>query len=421
MTKVDKLVEMYTAILQMIDIEGDDEGLLFHTGSKQPITIDGKRVALPTKQNLKNMRADKLIMFHPLSENLFEGMSDVFLELRYLVASKLHKIIISTGYTLLKLAVDNASHSELSDSQMSVLSLLAGADAKLVDNYKKLSNELKVISNKQMINIYVKKNSKIKETEYMRAAHVSFPLLELLHENEDGVIHGVKFRKKDIPILIELFTAILPKHAEVDAYSGGSNSSVAPYFMSLFNAFINVVSETGGPTWKFRSHIKADAGESLHITPDDLIDLLVGDDAITSLVNAIPPMPYNTGDDKAGLDGDDAPVEKATQRMTRESRTPQSRRTTSLRQEEVVDEVEDLIDDVLEVPEQRGGLRNRQPARRDYGYDREDSRGSSRGGLRSQRTRVQTIRPSRDDGYNRQRVSRTREPELSIIKRLPRI
>ena len=96
-TKAQKLVEAYTEILDIANVVPDDHGLLSSDTTGVPITIDSKRVALPTKENLQRMVEDKLVIYHPLSENVFNGMSDVFLETRYMMQGKIHRIIVVRG------------------------------------------------------------------------------------------------------------------------------------------------------------------------------------------------------------------------------------------------------------------------------------------------------------------------------------
>lgn len=435
MTKSEKVVAFYTSLLATLDIVANDEGLLAHSTSGEPIMIDGKRLALPTNDNIRLAGRDELVVFHPLSENVFEGMSEVFIELRHIVAAKLHKVIVYTAYTLIKLVLDKASHEGLSNKQMGTISNLADVDEKFMDSFKKLMNKLEVSGNNQLINIFMKYGGNLKDTKYMRIAFVSFPLLELIDKSEDYIIHEVKFRKKDMAMLKAIFTTVIPQGFDKDAYSAGSSSSVAPYFSALLLAMCNVLEDTASTTWRFRSYIEDEVGESQHITAKDILDKIAGDDSVLDYVNAIPPMPYNTGDNVTGSVKDDAAEERAASRATR------TKQKEYLVQEkpEVVDDIDEMratVDDVMGISRNRrssGGLRGREDnTRRDRNTgrtgglrDTPDIRGRgnsrrtqpTRGGLRDQPTNYRVN--SRDDMED---IRRSRRGEsINPVRSLPRM
>ena len=388
MSKSEKVLEFYKALLATFDIITDDNGLLSHKTSGAPIMIDGKRLAMPTNDNIKLAGRNELVMFHPLSENVFEGMSEVFIELRHIVTAKLHKIIAYTAHTLLKLVLDKASHEGLSNKQMATISSLSDVDEKFVDSFKKLVNKLEVTGNKQLINLFMKYGGELNDEKYMRVAYVSFPLLELINSSEDYIIHDVKFRKKDMAILKTVFTVIVPKAFEENAYSAGSNSSIAPYFVSLLLAACNVLEDTGSTTWRFRSYIEDEVGESQHVTASDILDKLSGEDTILDFVNAIPPMPYNTGDNQTGKVMDDDDEDRPKSRASRATATRDTTRATreDVREkpdEEYLDEMREIVSEAMGIPVdggRRGGLRERDDRRRSETSSRDIGRRS--GGLR---------------------------------------
>lgn len=433
MTKSEKVVAFYTSLLATLDIVANDDGLLAHSTSGEPITIDGKRLALPTNDNIRLAGRDELVVFHPLSENVFEGMSEVFIELRHIVAAKLHKVIVYTAYTLIKLVLDKASHEGLSNKQMGTVSNLSEVDEKFLESFKKLMNKLEVSGNNQLINIFMKYGGTLKDTKYMRIAFVSFPLLELIDSSEDYIIHDVKFRKKDMAILKSIFTTVIPGGFEKDTYSAGSSSSVAPYFSALLLAMCNVLEDTASTTWRFRSYIEDEVGESQHITAKDILDKIAGDDSVLDYVNAIPPMPYNTGDNVTGSVKDDASEERAASRATR---TKQKEYTQEEEDTGSINQMRDAIEDVMGGGSRHrgtGGLRGRdEDSRRDRNTgrtgglrDTPDIRGRgnsrrtqpTRGGLRDQPTNYRVN--SRDDMDD---IRRSRRGEsINPVRSFPRM
>lgn len=379
MNKAEKVLAFYESLLGTLDIKdtGDnDNGLLSHVDSQEPIMVDGKRLALPTKDNIRLAGKDEVVVFHPLSENVFEGMSEVFIEFRHIVTAKVHKIIAYTAYTLVKLVLDKASHEGLTNAQMGTIAKLDGVDEKFLESFKKMMNKLEVNGQHQLVNIFMKYGGNLNDNKYMRIAFVSFPLLELIEANEDGVILDVKFRKKDIALLKTVFELVVPKAFERDAYSAGSNSSIAPYFCALLLATCHILEDTAGITWRFRSHIEEAVGASTHITAKDILDKIAGDDSILGFVNAIPPMPYNTGDNVTGNIKDDSSEVKPSTRAGRAS---------SNKKDDDVEELRNITSAIMGISqrEPRGGLRESRDDRR---YDRrEPPRGERRsGGLRDE-------------------------------------
>lgn len=385
MTKAEKVLAFYKSLLATLDIAdtGDnDDGLLSHVGSGEPIMVDGKRLALPTKDNIRLAGKDEVVVFHPLSENVFEGMSEVFIEFRHIVTAKIHKIIAYTAHTLIKLVLNKATHEGLTNAQMGAISKLDGVDEKFLESFKKMMNKLEVNGQHQLVNIFMKYGGTLNDAKYMRIAFVSFPLLELIEANEDGVILDVKFRKKDIALLKAVFELVIPKAFDKNVYSAGSNSSIAPYFCALLLAMCHILEDTAGITWRFRSYIEEEVGESQHITAKDILDKLAGDDSVLGFVNAIPPMPYNTGDNVTGNIKDDSSEVKASTRPGRAG----SNRAAS-RDEDDDDNTEDLrsvAESVMGISRRdtRGGLRGRDDD--DYRHPRRNTSNDSRrsGGLR---------------------------------------
>lgn len=429
MSKAEKVVGFYDTLLNMLDITANEEGLLTHSTSAEPIMVNGKRLALPTKDNIKLAGREEVIVFHPLSENVFEGMSDVFIELRYLTAAKIHKIITYTAHTLIKLVLNKAAHENLSDKQMGSISQLADADPKFLETFKTLMNSLEVNGDKQLINIFMKYGGELKGEKYMRIAFVSFPLLEEIDSNTDNVIYGVKFRKKDIALLKAVFNVVIPQAFVRGSYSVGSNSSVAPYFSALLLAFCNVIEDTASTTWRFRSYIEEEVGESQHVTAQHILDKLSGEESILDLVNAIPPMPHNTGDNKNGNVKDDEDAEDRSAARASRTSTARARKPDPIDDE--VDDLRNAVQDIMGLNigggrgPSRGAGRETESIRRDDGRsrglretnDRRGARPSPRGGLRDAPNNYRVT--NRDDMEDLRRGSRGRS--VNPLKTLPRI
>lgn len=311
MTKAEKLNSIYKAILETLDITADETGLL--SSDVGPITVQDKRLALPTREVLSQLHDGKLVAFHPLSENLFLGLSPVLQATRSVVMMKLSDVITTAVYVLLTIRADNTLCEKLTAGQAEKMAYLVGADDKLLANFKKLVNDVLDNSNHRAVNIVLRRGSELKGVKYSRAAHVSFPLLQEISRSEDGTVFGVKFRKKDLGVLRAAFELVIPNGLEEDHYSAGSNSNVAPYFSSLIKAYATVLAGTAGVTWGYRKMIEELQGRSLHVTPDSILKAIEGEESFESLANAIKPLPLNMGDKDQSPTNVEEQVEQAVQ------------------------------------------------------------------------------------------------------------
>lgn len=296
MSKHEKLLNFYTTLLTLLNVEiGEGDALSGQAG--QPLMIENRRVFLPTRDVLKNL-SDDIVGFHPLSENVFEGLSPVATLLRKLAMCRVSDIVLMSMYSLLKITVDKASHSKLSAGQMEIVSKLSGADEKLVESLEKLSEQLDVDTQRRIVNMALRHNSLDDDRKKTgRSCRVTFPLWDELQSSTDGTVFGVKFRKKDLPVLREAMKIVLPKIEKEGAYDAGSTSSMAPYFVSLMKALMGILADTNSITWKFRSLIsEINNGQSLHVAGDELETLLSGIEDLKDIGAAVRPLPYNMGD-----------------------------------------------------------------------------------------------------------------------------
>ena len=318
-TKKEQLLGYYETLLTTLDISIEEGGGLTHSITKTPIIVGGKRLSFPNKEVLTRLHDEPILAFHPLSENVYSNMSEVLVELRYMITSKLHRIISGLGFALIKTVVNAAAHEDLSDNQLEIISPISMVDMQFCDNYEKLINSLSVLDDPRLVSLYIKRGGTLGDKKYTRLVGVSFPLIEHIMTTDDPVINGVKFRKKDIASLRALFDIILPEAATPDFYSSGSNSNVAPYLMALLRAYANVLQATAGIGWDFRSATKTYMGYSLHVKASLIEDMIDPEDGFPKLTSVIPALPGNTGDGDAKNHEDDS-SEKATQRVMRASR-----------------------------------------------------------------------------------------------------
>ena len=78
--RINLVEELYIPFLSTIQIYADENGELYRSnnGNNKPCELSGKRLLLPTEQNLQRANDAEHIFFHPLSENIARGDSAVY-------------------------------------------------------------------------------------------------------------------------------------------------------------------------------------------------------------------------------------------------------------------------------------------------------------------------------------------------------
>ena len=227
------LVDLYKAILVSMGCVIEDEMVSFSAPDGNiPITIDNKRLVIPTTDVLRASRWNEWIAFHPICESVVRGESPVLKRTRVIANLRLNTVLTILLQELLGIAADVSRHSQLSPGQLAMLSEIPDASQKTVDALDKVLDAVSSEGSKTLVSIYLKRGGVIDKQKYRRSAIVTFPILEEL-ESETSEVYGVKMSKKDKATLRALFNWIIPKAAVGETsmeYSYGSSSDVAPYF-----------------------------------------------------------------------------------------------------------------------------------------------------------------------------------------------
>lgn len=299
--------EFYRNILEVLGLTlNPADGAISHAGiDYDPLDIDGKKIYLPTDENVRRFNNETSVLFHPLCENIFEGMSPVVQKLREAAMCQLNKTILITMYALTLLMENPESQKGLSSKQITTLGSIenaSGVDEKFRKNLSELAKKVKPKSPNQLINIFLSHNGKIGEEEYLRTAYVTFPFFEELENSDSQEIFGVKFRRKDLPILKSMFLLMFDKAGIKDAYSFGTTSKTSPYLFAVMGGFTNAYNSVYKITKLFEKQVK-NIMESEHpLTPASSIGKLLSEEIVDNAIKSakyIPAYPYNTGDAKA--------------------------------------------------------------------------------------------------------------------------
>jgi len=251
-----KLNEIYTSLLGCAGMSVDNEGFVSVKMQKKssPAMIDGKRLVLPTQEQLMSPDHSNRTVFHPLMENIMRGgESEVITKLRQAFNIRLNYTFAAIGQSLLTLCASVADHKTLSPYQSEMLSMIKDVDEKTVITFSQMMiNASRESADKSFVNIYLRRKATINGKIFARGGIVTFPMLEELQKNQEKY-SGVKLRIKDKTALIQLHEYIFPGCSEPETYNKGSNSDIAPFLDSLMltvkhlSSKINDILELFGP------------------------------------------------------------------------------------------------------------------------------------------------------------------------------
>ena len=244
MSKTAELLELYTDVLATFGVEENQSGTLTLTlgDAEIPLEIDGLPLVMPTARVLDTSPWKSCVAFHPLCENTYRDESPVIEKLRSVSLVRLNGLFGILLKEIAELASAPEHHAKLTPAQKIVLTMLPEADEKFYAVVKQLGGLLNTSSEHRFISMYLRRNHSVERQVYYRAAVVTFPLLMDLIETPTQV-WGVKLRVKDAKMLRAFLTYALPRSDELDMYTVGSNSEVAPTFDALVKAHIGVVKE----------------------------------------------------------------------------------------------------------------------------------------------------------------------------------
>ena len=246
MSKQQELLDFYKSVLKAVSIEEVSNGKLSDVdytfsedGSRQkevsPQLIDGKRLVLPTQEFLKRPNWDECIPFHPYSENILKGESDIIKFLKRRMVVKLNVMTCDLLNVMMYIAQDPEVQRELSEEQAQYLTKV---DKATDSTYNRLISLLDEASN-DILGIYLTRLDSSKEG-ISRKATLTFPLYKAICDSTDTKVMGVDLKvKKNKELIKNLIEYIFPDIEDKDSWSVGSNATF-PYFDSLVSLFDKV-------------------------------------------------------------------------------------------------------------------------------------------------------------------------------------
>lgn len=281
-------LDFYIGFLHSVGVHIDPESnmsAVLPDGSTSPLTIENRRMVLPTHEVLRTLDNTSQIAFHPLCENYVLGPSKVINKLNVITQSYFDIKFVSLITDILNIITDKTQ--VIPSPALNIAKAIPDVTVRTTENW------LKVISRfdgttQCFLRIYNRRGGELNGIKYRRVAKVTFPIWEEFGPGKpDDQIFGVKMPKKDKATLRALILHLLPD-IETDGYSFGSDNSTAPSFHSLANVVFKLSTALGKPAWNLRSHLQAADYRTDHQWYEEMGDL-------SQYRNTIPTLDGNDG------------------------------------------------------------------------------------------------------------------------------
>jgi len=259
------------------------------TGStSSPFTVNGKRVVLPTSEQLREGGKDTIV-YHPLSENITRGESDMIKALRDTIMYQLTVRSAALVTELGRIAATPSEHKRLDPASSKYLKQLSEMDDRTFEFLQKVVLRIGPEPEKRMVSISLRKGQK--GDGVLRLVKFKFPVLETMGTDTPDLL-GVKYPSKKAKATVKtLFEIVLGDDAVREGYDFGSKNMAAPYFHALMNGYYNVA-----------THLNDVIKQHKKLLGKELVDELLFDltwyegmDDLADMRKKVPPQEGNEG------------------------------------------------------------------------------------------------------------------------------
>lgn len=307
-----KLLDLYTSILLAGGMTVDSEGFVSVRGATDtsPVLIEGKRLVLPTQAQLMEGNFSGRIVFHPLSENVLRGESEIITKMRNVFKIRMIWTLATIGQSLLQICASYGEHHKLNPDQSQLLLAVKEVDDKTMVVYQQLMMAAIEDTENSFLSLYLKRKCVINGKIWARGGVVTFPLYEELKKDQEKY-YGVKLRAKDRTAIMQLLEYILPGLDVPETYNVGSDSPTAPFLDALMRTVMGVASRMNDVLELFGEMI--DNGDQL-VFNSDWVTAFENLEVMLPQIRMIPMQAGNEGRSKAGEPAASTAV--ATQPMT---------------------------------------------------------------------------------------------------------
>lgn len=241
----DEILDHYITMLELGWCVVDEEGnVSMVVGDVNlPATIDGKRIVLPTRDQMKNRDWEHRLGFHPLRESFNKGISPILSNMRDLYVQRLNTSIAYLMQEFVAIGKNTDGQKDLTTEQSQVLNALTHCNENTVKTFDSLRKKtLSSPTADQFVNVFIKKGGVVNGQTFGRAAITTFPIYQKLVEGVDK-INGVKITGKEREMFTKMYQFIFKDIDKVDGYNVGVSSKTAPFMEALMRGTIKVANE----------------------------------------------------------------------------------------------------------------------------------------------------------------------------------
>lgn len=244
--KLKILSEFYGKLLKDMGVYDAGEGKLSYLvaeGKMTPITVDGKRLCLPTRENLRNLDLNHNIIFHPLAEQIISGPSPILNALRDYMQLRLTFTATTIATKLMELAADPKRHAKLPASAKTIIKALSEADPKAITVLNRVLDKVGDTPETRMYNIYLRSRGTKDKPNGIRTTVVSWPILDDATTDTTDTFNGIRMdrKTKDKRLVVAILNYVL--RSEVDSTDEQAEYTttigIAPYFHTMLEAFVS--------------------------------------------------------------------------------------------------------------------------------------------------------------------------------------
>lgn len=232
MSSTKPLLDFYKNILSFSSMRVNDNGYIecVLMDSSTMCMIDNKNLIFPTEERLRRFDFEKELIFHPMTESIVRGESDVQEKLRNSFLSKANISIYFLFLKLLEIAKDPARHVTLDPDQAEMLAIVKNVDQKCYDNFMSLG--LNVLKGRMVdyrfVDMRLKRSGRYKDKQVDKLGVVFFPFYEKMQQKDVA-----KLRVRDVEVIKSLYNYVFNMKDE-DAYNRPCHGTGTPPYLTSY-------------------------------------------------------------------------------------------------------------------------------------------------------------------------------------------
>lgn len=226
-----EIIEIYKHVFKFCGWVADENGYARTSSGDEPIILNGKMIALPTAEHLRNPDPTRKVIFHPFSEFASRGESEIIKKMKSSVNMMLAVRFGFLARELMSIVADPKQQKGLSPEQLDVIVGIKEVDQKAITNWNARNIAfIKAGSDRGFLNIHLRRGGEYQGESFARVGLTVFPYYRTLSE-ETVKLEGI--RKGDIETFLQVYRAVFPEISIPEAYNFGYSGQIAPFCSAL--------------------------------------------------------------------------------------------------------------------------------------------------------------------------------------------